>query len=147
MTSNQTGLPNDIILHVFSFLYTTCKITCKENISISKMVNEKFFKNCLINQYVPIKSDPNIYGSNSLSHIRCCYFHSPKHMKELVNKLNGLKMNACLHEFPHYVRFSNERTCKLSMKYLLEYGVISHLVENNKCAVLMSCDELLSSFI
>lgn len=146
-TQSRFELPNDIILHVFSYLYSTCKINSKESFAVSKKLNEKFFKRCVVSRYEPIKSDSNMYGSNTLHTIKCCFVHSEKHVKELVNKLNGLKIDACNCCFPHIVRFTNKQTCRIAMKYLLEYGIVSHLRENNTCAVLMSFDDMLNTFV
>ena len=140
--------PSEIIYTILSYLFQdSCKYESDTKGFINKHIYHTFFGCCKSHQYIPIKHDKAIYKENTLKVLQSCTFHGKTYLNELIVNLQKMKQMKKKHGFPFRIDFSNEFTCKMSVKYISEYGMVSHFCNENKSVVIHSYEDILSSFI
>ena len=140
-------LPYEILIHIMKYLIgNKCKHETEYN-TISRKINNYFFPNCQLNIYIPHKHNKNRYLNLSLNKITGCWCKCFDDTNELINKLNNFKKQTREGNLPSYIHFSKESICKSAIKYIKEYGKISHFCCENKGINIIKGDEMVGSFI
>ena len=140
-----TNIPFEIVKEIMCYLQQSkCYFKNNNKIILCKSHYNEMKKICCLSSYFPRN-----YGFTCchLKPIHICLFHGNSAKKNMVEVLNSLKSyhNQGLHK--RCVHFENESICKSSIKYVREYGIISHLCCDNSGIVFIGNDEMVNSFV
>ena len=143
--TNLPNIPFEIVKEIVSYLQESrCYFENNNKIILCKSHYNEMKSKCLLSSYFPRN-----YGFTGchLKPIHICLFHGNNATKNMVEVLNSLKSyhNQGLHK--QCVHFENESICKSSIKYVKEYGIVSHLCCNNSGIVFIGNDEMVNSFV
>lgn len=145
---NHTRLPNipfEIIKEIVSYLQESkCYFKNNNKIILCKSHYNEMKSKCSLSTYFP--RNYGLVGCH-LKPINSCLYHKNEAKHNMIEVLNSLKFYH--HEGLHKrcVHFENESICKSSIKYVKEYGIISHLCCNNTGIVFIGNDEMVNTFV
>ena len=137
-------LPNEIFLNIMTYIYYN---TCRYNMNIfpiNKMIYKYFNSKCEVISYYPLNYNKKYCR---LRPIISCSYHGSEYINETIKTLNSLKSYNRQNMNKTSVHFSSEEICKSALKYVKEYGIISHLCCSNKGVVFIGEDEMVNTFI
>ena len=138
-------IPYEIVKEIVSYLQqSNCFYENNEKIILCKSHYLEMKSKCSLCSYFPRNYG---FAGSHLKPINICLFHGSTAQHNMVKVLNSLKAyhQEGLHK--RCVHFDNESICKSSIKYVQEYGIVSHLCCNNTGIVFIGNDEMVNSFV